>query len=26
MPYIERISTHVVLTTIKEDFRMIDDL
>ena len=26
MPYIERTNTHVVLTTVKEDFRMIDDL
>ncbi len=26
MPYIERTNTHVVLTTIKEDFRLIEDL
>jgi DNA-binding Lrp family transcriptional regulator len=26
MPYIERTNTHVVLTTVKEDFRMIEDL
>jgi DNA-binding Lrp family transcriptional regulator len=26
MPYVERTNTHVVLTTVKEDFRMQDDL
>jgi len=26
MPYIERTNTHVVLTTVKEDFRMLQDL
>ncbi|MGD2200258.1 MAG: Lrp/AsnC family transcriptional regulator [Candidatus Bathyarchaeota archaeon] len=26
MPYVERTITHVVLTTVKEDFRMSDDL
>jgi DNA-binding Lrp family transcriptional regulator len=25
MPYVERTNTHVVLTTVKEDFRMIND-
>ncbi|MCW3992362.1 MAG: Lrp/AsnC family transcriptional regulator [Candidatus Bathyarchaeota archaeon] len=25
MPYVERTNTHVVLTTLKEDFRMIND-
>ena len=26
MPYVERTNTHVVLTTVKEDFRMLNDL
>jgi DNA-binding Lrp family transcriptional regulator len=26
MPYVERTNTHVVLTTVKEDFRMSNDL
>ena len=26
MPYVERTNTHVVLTTMKEDFRMLNDL
>jgi DNA-binding Lrp family transcriptional regulator len=26
MPYVERTNTHVVLTTVKEDFRMQDDM
>jgi DNA-binding Lrp family transcriptional regulator len=26
MPYVERTNTHVVLTTVKEDFRMMNDL
>lgn len=26
MPYVERSNTHVVLTTVKEDFRMQDDI
>jgi len=26
MPYVERTNTHVVLTTMKEDFRMLQDL
>ncbi len=26
MPYVERTNTHVVLTTMKEDFRMLSDL
>lgn len=26
MPYVERTNTHVVLTTMKEDYRMLDDL
>jgi DNA-binding Lrp family transcriptional regulator len=26
MPFVERTNTHVVLTTVKEDFRMQDDL
>ncbi len=26
MPYVERTNTHVVLTTMKEDFRMITDM
>jgi len=26
MPYVERTNTHVVLTTMKEDFRMIEDI
>ncbi|MCW4036099.1 MAG: Lrp/AsnC ligand binding domain-containing protein, partial [Candidatus Bathyarchaeota archaeon] len=26
MPYVERTNTHVVLTTMKEDFRMLYDL
>jgi DNA-binding Lrp family transcriptional regulator len=26
MPYVERTNTHVVLTTVKEDFRMLHDL
>ena len=26
MPYVERTNTHVVLTTVKEDFRMLDDI
>ena len=26
MPYVERTNTHVVLTTVKEDFRMQDDV
>ncbi len=26
MPYVERTNTHVVLTTMKEDFRMLKDL
>jgi DNA-binding Lrp family transcriptional regulator len=26
MPYVERTNTHMVLTTIKEDFRMLNDL
>lgn len=26
MPFVERTNTHVVLTTMKEDFRMLDDL
>jgi DNA-binding Lrp family transcriptional regulator len=26
MPYVERTNTHVVLTTVKEDFRMQDDI
>jgi len=26
MPYIERTNTHVVLTTMKEDFRMLNDI
>ncbi|MBS7620019.1 Lrp/AsnC family transcriptional regulator [Candidatus Bathyarchaeota archaeon] len=26
MPYVERTNTHVVLTTIKEDFRMFNDI
>jgi DNA-binding Lrp family transcriptional regulator len=26
MPYVERTNTHVVLTTMKEDFRMQDDI
>lgn len=26
MPYIERTNTHVVLTTVKEDFRLLQDL
>jgi DNA-binding Lrp family transcriptional regulator len=26
MPYIERTNTHVVLTTMKEDFRMASDI
>lgn len=26
MPYVERTNTHVVLTTMKEDFRMINDM
>jgi DNA-binding Lrp family transcriptional regulator len=26
MPYVERTNTHVVLTTVKEDFRMINDV
>jgi DNA-binding Lrp family transcriptional regulator len=26
MPYVERTNTHVVLTTVKEDFRMINDI
>jgi DNA-binding Lrp family transcriptional regulator len=26
MPYVERTNTHVVLTTMKEDFRMLNDM
>ena len=26
MPYVERTNTHVVLTTVKEDFRMMNDM
>ncbi len=26
MPYVERTNTHVVLTTMKEDFRMLNDI
>ena len=26
MPYVERTNTHVVLTTVLEDFRMLDDM
>jgi DNA-binding Lrp family transcriptional regulator len=26
MPYVERTNTHVVLTTVKEDFRLLNDL
>ncbi|UCD44403.1 MAG: Lrp/AsnC family transcriptional regulator [Candidatus Bathyarchaeota archaeon] len=26
MPYVERTNTHMVLTTVKEDFRMLNDL
>jgi len=26
MPFIERTNTHVVLTTVKEDFRLLDSL
>jgi len=26
MPYVERTNTHMVLTTIKEDFRMLNDI
>ena len=26
MPYVERTNTHVVLTTLKEDFRMMNDM
>ncbi len=26
MPYIDRTNTHVVLTTVKEDFRMLEDI
>jgi DNA-binding Lrp family transcriptional regulator len=26
MPYVERTNTHVVLTTVKEDFRMMSDM